>query len=135
MRTLATQVRLKRAIRLHTEIAARLAGEGPDLLLAAVASARLLDVLGGVRAAWTADLGQAGSPAEMAALRRHVGRALSALEAAAAGLERPGAELAALVTEFREAAVPLVFFLRGLEETGDESLLAFLAPRPLRRSA
>ena len=135
MRTLGTQVRLKRLLRIHADYLQRLAVEGAaPAPVAAAAATRLLEVIGDVRAAWAADL-RAAAPGEQAALRRHVSRALSSLEASAAALGRPGADARRLAADFRETAVPLVFFLRGLEETGDDALLAWLAPQPLGRTA
>jgi hypothetical protein len=56
------------------------------------------------------------------------------MEAAAAGFERPGADLAGLSEQFRAAGVPLVFFLRGLDDSSDP-VLAELTGAALERSA
>ena len=71
---------------------------------------------------------------ELGGLRTHLTRSLSAMEAAAAGLERPGADLSDLDQRFRDAGLPLVFFLRGLDDSG-EPLLAELVGAQLARSA
>ena len=71
----------------------------------------------------------------MGELRRHVSRALATLEAHAASFDRPAATLTAFDSEFRQVAVPLLFFLRGVEDAGDQALRAWLAPEPLRRTA
>jgi hypothetical protein len=130
MRTLQTQMRVRRALRVEAEYQRRLAAEGRSPDLARAASARLLQVLQDIRMAW----GQESAAADLAGLRSHVSRWLSAMEAAAAGLERPGADLADLSTRFRDAGVPLVFFLRGLDDSS-EPVLAELTANILPRSA
>lgn len=133
MRTLNTQLRLKKLLRMERELAAHLAGPGADPRLGPVASRRLLAALRDVRAAWAAD--QSTASADLGLLRRHVDRALSRLELAAAALAPASAQPSALSAEFREVAVPLLFFLRGLEDTGEEGLKAWLAADSLAESA
>ena len=130
MRTLQTQMRVRRALRVEAEYQRRLAAEGYSPELARAAGARILQVLRDVRAAWNQE--SAGS--EVAALRGHVSRWLSAMETAAARLERPGADLGGLSEQFRDAGVPLVFFLRGLDDSSDP-VLAELTGAVLERSA
>jgi hypothetical protein len=130
MRTLQTQMRVRRALRVEAEYQRRLAAEGGNADLARAAAARLLHVLQDVRVAWN----QESSAADLSGLRSHVSRWLSAMEAAAAGLERPGADLMDLSAQFRDAGVPLVFFLRGLDDSS-EPVLAELAGGVLQRSA
>ena len=135
MRTLGTQVRVRRLLRLEGEVAQRLASAGADRRGRRVAARRLLEAIGDVRTAWTADLRNAGDGAGVGELRRHVSRALATLEVLAASLERPTGDLKTSDSEFREVAVPLLFFLRGVEDAGDQALVAWLAPEPLRRTA
>jgi hypothetical protein len=135
VRTLGTQVRLRRLIRLEGELAERLASPQTDTRLRRVVTRRLLAAIGEVRTGWTADLRAAGDGGGVEELRRHVSRALATLEALSAGLERPAADVAAADSEFRQVAVPLLFFLRGVEDAGDQALLAWLSPEPLRRTA
>jgi len=130
MRTLQTQMRVRRALRVEAEYQRRLYAEGPSPDLARAGAARLLQVLRDVRAAWS----QESAGTDLAGLRGHVSRCLSAMEAAAAGLERPGADLADVSARFRDAGVPLVFFLRGLEDSSDP-VLAELTGTALKRSA
>jgi hypothetical protein len=130
MRTLATQMRLRRLLRAQVEYQQRLVAEGPTGPLGAVAAARLLRLLHDVRATWARE----SQGAELAGLRSHVQRSFAAMEAAAAALARPGADVARLGAELRDAGVPLVFFLRGLDDS-EAPVLAELAGQALRRSA
>jgi hypothetical protein len=135
VRTLGTQVRLRRLIRLEGELAERLASPEADTRLRRVVTRRLLAAIGDVRMGWTADLRATGDGGGVDELRRHVSRALATLEVLSAGLERPAADVATADSEFRQVAVPLLFFLRGVEDAGDQALLAWLSPEPLRRTA
>jgi len=132
MRTLATQMRLRRLLRVQAEYQQRLLTEGPVGPLAAGASARLLQLIQDVRATWARE----SQGVDLAGLRPHVQRSLAAMEAAAAALAHPGEDVSRLGAELREAGVPLVFFLRGLDDSGDP-VLAELAGRAatLPRSA
>lgn len=130
MRTLLTQMRVKRLIRLHAESVRRLKNLPAASRQAAVR--RLLQALEDVRTAWQAE-SEAG--VRLSGLQRHMTRGLAAAGAAIASLERPGANLVALDAEFREAVLPLLFFLRGLEDCREEALVAWLEPQPLRQSA
>lgn len=130
MRTLQTQMRLRRLLRVEADYQRRLRQEGGGGQLTAAASARLLQLLRDTSAAWA----QESARAELGGLSSHVSRSLSAMAAAAAGLTQPGANLATLSERFREAGIPLVFFLRGLDDSS-EPVLAELAGPPLQRSA
>jgi hypothetical protein len=126
---------LRRLIRLEGELVQRLASPEADPRLRRVVARRLLEAIGDVRVAWTADLRATADGAGVEELRRHVSRTLATLEALTAGLERRATDVAASDGEFRQVAVPLLFFLRGVEDAGDQALLAWLAPEPLRRTA
>jgi hypothetical protein len=130
MRTLATQMRLRRLLRAQAEYHQRLVTEGAVGPLAAAASARLRQLLQDVRTTWARE----SQGAELAGLRSYVQRSFAAMEAAAAALARPGADVHRLGAELRDAGVPLVFFLRGLDDS-EAPVLAELAGRSLRRSA
>jgi hypothetical protein len=130
MRTLATQMRLRRLLRTQADYQRRLAGERLPGPLAAAASTRLLDLLAEVRATWERE----ARGLELAGLRSHVSRSLAAMQAAAAALGQPGADVGRLGAELREAGVPLVFFLRGLDDS-EAPVLAELAGRELPRTA
>lgn len=130
MRTLATQMRLRRLLRVHAEYERRLDAEGPAGPMAAAASTRLLQLLRDVRAAWASE----SHGVELAGLRAHVGRSLATMEAATAAMARPGADLARLHAELRDTGLPLVFFLRGLEDS-PLAVLADVAPGSMARTA
>src|SRR5437667_11202684 len=74
MRTLATQVRLRRLIRVHGEYTERLAAAPSDGELARLARARLVQLADDVRRAWLADLAAAEPAPEQSLLDRHVAR-------------------------------------------------------------
>ena len=136
VRTLGTQVRLRRLLRVEGEVVQQLAPVRADSRARRSASRRLVQTVGDVRDAWTADLRLATGPgAGLGELRRHVTRTLAWLDLLAAGLERTTVDVLAFDREFREAAVPLLFFLRGVEDAGEQALLAWLSPEPLRRTA
>jgi hypothetical protein len=130
MRTLATQMRLRRVLRVQAEYHQRLVSEGATRQLASTASARLLQLVQDTRATWTRE----SQGAELAGLRSYVLRSFAAMEAAAAALPQPRADAARLGAEFRDAGVPLVFFLRGLDDS-EGPVVAELAGKPLARSA
>ena len=135
MHTLMTQVRLKRLIRLHEDLAERLLVPGTDERLPAAAVRKLVKAVQDVRDAWQSELGAAGG--DLGHLRRHVSRSLAALAANCARLEQPGADPVALDQEFREASVALLIFLRGLEglDVGTLAPLLVTANGSLTRSA
>lgn len=131
MRTLGTEMRLRRLIRQHGALVGRLRLEPGDPELAAAVERRLRALLSDVRAAWAADLRAAvaaAGPAEFALLDGYVNRSLRALEASLVELGRPSNQLDWLAQRFRATAVPLLVFLRGLEETPAELLGAWAAP-------
>lgn len=130
MRTLTTQMRLRRLLRAQGEYQERLRREGPVSALAAAGSARLLHLLADVRAAWSRE----GEGLAIPDLRAHVSRSLAAMGAAAAAMAAPGADLPRLEAEFRDVGLPLLFFLRGLDDS-EAGVLAELGGRSLLRSA
>ena len=112
MRTLATQVKLRRLIRAFGEARSRLGSEPLERRLARSLVDRLLELSGELREAW--DRERLSGPAE-AVLERHVAGAMRTMELAAAGLGQAGADLALLQADFEAAALPLEVFLRGLD--------------------
>ncbi|HEX6348683.1 MAG TPA: hypothetical protein VF160_04755 [Candidatus Dormibacteraeota bacterium] len=126
MRTLTTQMRLRRLIRLEAEYLERLAAEPADGELALAARARLAQLVADVRGSWRDDLA-GGRPAldgGAAVLDRHVERTLRVLESVVAELARPAADRSWLHQRFQDAALPLSLFLRGLEEAPAELVAA-----------
>jgi hypothetical protein len=132
MRTLATQMRLRRLLRAQAEYQQRLLTQGSVGPLAAAASSRLLQLLQDVRGTWARE----SHGADLGGLRSYVQRSFAAMEAAAAAMARPGADVSRLSADLRGAGVPLVFFLRGLDDS-EAPVVAELTGRTaaLRRSA
>lgn len=134
MRTLGTQVRLRRLIRQHGVLLERWSAEPGDLEVRAATAQRLSALIADVRQAWSADLAAARPTAELAVFDGHVRRSLKGMEAAALEMRRSPAGIEWLRGQFRAAAVPLLLFLRGLEDTPEDLLEGWLAPG-LARSA
>jgi hypothetical protein len=112
MRTLETQVKLRRLIRAFTEARSRLASEPSDRRIVGSLVDRLLELSGGLRDSWRRE--NALRPLE-APLERYVKEELRTVELAIAGLRQPGADLERLREDFESAALPLEVFLRGLD--------------------
>lgn len=112
MRTLATQVKLRRLIRAFGEARVRLASEPLERRLARSLVERLLELSRELREAW--DRESQSAPLEPA-LEHHVTASLRTAELAAAGLGQAGADLELLRADFEGAALPLEVFLRGLD--------------------
>jgi len=112
MRTLSTQVRLRRLIRSYGEAVDRLVSEPQTRQMAATVVARLLELTGEVREAWRRE-SLAGQPPK--ALERYVRDALRTMELAIAGAQQAGADLELLRSDFEMAALPLEIFMRGLD--------------------
>lgn len=129
MRTLGTQVRLRRLLRQHGEAVDRLRAGPGDVEVASAVRRRLLDLVTDVRDAWSADA-RTTSVAELAVFDSHVRRSLRALEATVAEYDRAPSDerLRWLTGQFHATAVPLLLFLRGLEETPEDLLDGWLAP-------
>jgi hypothetical protein len=112
MRTLSTQVRLRRLIRAFSDSLDRLLAEPGDQRLAMDLVARLQQLADGVRESWTRESAQGGSEP---AVERFAEAALRTVELAVAGLGQPGADRELLRRDFEEAALPLELVLRGLD--------------------
>jgi hypothetical protein len=112
MRTLATQVKLRRLIRTFAESADRLASDPFQRRMAGSIVDRLLGLAGEVRDSWVREcLATPQSPA----LDGYVKDSLRTSELAIAGLQQAGADLELLRSDFESAALPLEVFLRGLD--------------------
>ena len=112
MRTLSTQVRLRRLIRAFDEAVDRLVSVPLELQRAGSVVARLSELAGQVQDAWRRE----NAPAPLApSLGRYVEETLRTIEYAIAGLSQPGADLELLRGDFELAALPLEVFMRGLD--------------------
>src|SRR3977135_3899990 len=111
MRTLATQVKLRRLIRTFAESAERLRSDPYERRMAGSVADRLLGLSAEVRESWRRDILATPQPAP---LDGYVKEALRTADLAIAGLQQAGADLELLRDDFESAALPLEVFLRGL---------------------
>lgn len=112
MRTLATQVKLRRLVRTSAEAWNRLESDPLERVRVGSTADRLLELSAEVREAWQHEA-QAGRLD--AALERYVSESLRSAELAIAGLQQAGADLELLRGDFEAAVLPLEVFLRGLD--------------------
>jgi hypothetical protein len=112
MRTLGTQVRLRRLIRTFGDAYNRLESEPLERRLVGSLVDRLLELSGELRQSWARE--RLERPLEPA-LERFVADSLRTVELAIAGLDQAGADLELLRGDFEAAALPLEVFLRGLD--------------------
>lgn len=112
MRTLATQVRLRRLDRAFTEALDRLLSEPAEREMIGLISAKLLELASDVRDAWHRESG-ASRPVD--ALDAFVKEAVRKAEFAIAAMPQTGADLELLGGDFQGAVMPLEVFLRGLD--------------------
>jgi hypothetical protein len=112
MRTLSTQVRLRRLIRSFDEALNRLLSDPQERQMAGSLVARLLELASEVREAWRRENPSSPLPRS---LERYVPEALRTMDLAIAGLQQAGADLELLRQDFEEAALPLEIFMRGLD--------------------
>jgi hypothetical protein len=112
MRTLATQVRLRRLDRAFSEALDRLLSEPAEREMIGLISAKLLELTADVRESWRRESGLT-RPAD--ALDAYVRDALRTAEFAIAALPQTGADLELLSRDFEGAVLPLQVFLRGLD--------------------
>ena len=112
MRTLSTQVRLRRLIRSFDEAVARLLSDPHERAAAGSVASRLLELATAVREAWRRENAAAPLPR---ALERYVLDAMRTIDLAIAGVQQSGADLELLRQDFEEAALPLEIFMRGLD--------------------
>ena len=112
MRTLSTQVRLRRLVRTFGEAVDRLRAQPIQRMNAFAVSERLVELAQEVRDAWLRESAgtRAGGP-----LDRYVMDALRTMELTIVGLKQSGADLNLLRQDFETAALPLEVFMRGLD--------------------
>jgi hypothetical protein len=113
MRTLATQVKLRRLVRTSSEAMNRLASDPTERARVGSVVDRLLELSAEVREAWRRE-SMAGTPADRP-LGRYVHESMRSAELALTGLQQAGADLELLRGDFDAAALPLEVFLRGLD--------------------
>jgi hypothetical protein len=131
MRSLQTQVRLRRLLRVYTDYSERLADSPADSRLASAARTKLFELAGQVHEAWAEDSATVAVPA----IRRHVTRTLSAVDRAIASLGRPSSNPRSLAEDLQEAALPLLLMLRGMEDVADRQVLDWLGLGALAKTA
>ena len=112
MRTLSTQVRLRRLIRSFDEAVNRMLSEPYERQAGGSVVARLQELAGQAREAWRRE--NVASPLP-GSLERYVRESFRTVELAIAGLQQAGADLELLRSDFEEAALPLEVFMRGLD--------------------
>jgi hypothetical protein len=112
MRTLSTQVRLRRLIRSFDEAVNRLVSDPHEREMAGSVVARLMELAAQVREAWRRE--DAAGPLPRS-LDRYVRGSLRTIDLAIAGVQQAGADLELLRSDFEEAALPLEIFMRGLD--------------------
>jgi|SRR5438874_2675306 len=112
MRTLATQVKLRRLIRSFAESSARLEIEPGDRRLVGALVDRLLELAGDVQEAWRQESRLGRLEPVLAA---YLAEALRTVELAIVGLRQAGSDVELLRGDFEAAALPLEIFLRGLD--------------------
>jgi len=112
MRTLSTQVRLRRLIRAFEEAVNRLLANPREREMTASVVSRLQELAGGVRESWRQENASGPLPRP---LDRYVRGSLRTIDLAIAGVQQAGADLDLLRSDFEEAALPLEIFMRGLD--------------------
>lgn len=112
MRTLSTQVKLRRLIRSSSEAFSRLRWQPAERRVVGSIVDRLLELTAEVRDSWAQE-SLSGRPGE--ALRAFVAESLRTAELAISGVAQDGSDLELLRQDFERAALPLEVFLRGLD--------------------
>jgi hypothetical protein len=115
---------------MHQETLEQLPAPDRERRAMIAARARLLDQLTAVREGWSAETGAAG---ELPAVQRHVARALIRIETAILALGSARLDPVAASRDFEEAALPLVFLLRGMDTMPEAQVAAWR--RPMEMSA
>jgi len=112
MRTLSTQVKLRRLVRSTSDAYSRLRWQPAERSMAGSMVDRLLELAAEVRESWAQEA-IAGRPGE--ALSAFVAESLRMAELAISGIAQDGSDLHLLQQDFDRAALPLEIFLRGLD--------------------
>ena len=112
MRTLSTQVKLRRLVRSTSDAFSRLRWQPAERSLAGSMADRLLELAAEVRESWAQEA-VSGRPGE--ALSAFVAESMRMAELAISGMAQEGSDLGLLQQDFDRAAQPLEVFLRGLD--------------------
>src|ERR1700694_129343 len=131
MRSLQTQVRLRRLLRVYNDYSDRLADSPGDNRLAAAARSKLFQLAGALHAGCAED----SATVAVSAIRRHVTRTLAAVDQAIASLGRPSSNPRSLAEDLQEAALAPLLMLRGMEDVADRQVLDWLRPGGLGQNA
>ena len=131
MRSITTQLRLRRLLRAYGEYADRLSRSPADPALMAAARTRLAELITDLHAAWAVDSRSIVIPA----LRRQFARRLAEVDAAVAGFGRDAAEPQTAAGRLRESALGLLLMLRGMDDLPDRIVQEWLGTEELARTA
>jgi hypothetical protein len=112
MRTLSTQVKLRRLIRSTSEAFSRLRWQPAERGTTSTIVDRLLELAAEVRDSWAQEA-VSGRPGE--ALSAFVAESIRTIELAINGAAQAGSDVELLRQDFERAALPLEVFLRGLD--------------------
>ena len=112
MRTLSTQVKLRRLVRSTSDSFSRVRWQPSELSMSGSIVDRLLGLAAEVRESWAQEA-ISGRPGE--ALSAFVGESMRMAELAISGMAQEGSDLELLQQDFDRAALPLEVFLRGLD--------------------
>jgi hypothetical protein len=131
MRSITTQLRIRRLARAYADYADRLSSNPADLALAGAARSRLASLATDLHAAWAVDSRTVTVPA----LRRRLTAALAEIDALVAGFGRDAADPRQSAERLREAALGLLLMLRGLDDLPDRTVADWLGGVELARTA
>jgi hypothetical protein len=131
MRSITTQLRLRRLLRAYGEYADRLSRNPADVALVAAARTRLAELAADLHGAWNGD----SRSITIAAVRRQVARGLVEIDAAVAGFGRDAADPQNAAERLRESALSLLLMLRGMDDLPDRMLQEWLGTEELARTA
>ena len=112
MRTLGTQVRLRRLIRTYDDSWRRVTLDPLQMPRVGSVVDRLLELAAELRESWDRESAAGGLEPT---LENHVADSLRSIELSVAGMQQAGADLNLLRGDFEAAALPLEVFLRGLD--------------------
>jgi hypothetical protein len=131
MRSITTQLRLRRLVRAYGEYADRLSRSPADPTLGSAARTRLAELAADLHGAWNGD----SRSLTISAVRRQVARGLAEVDAAVAGFGRDAADPRTGAERLRESALSLLLMLRGMDDLPDRTVQEWLGSEELARTA